>query len=138
MKRIRVERMSYKLTYTIGKLYVSDDEKGGAWTYFCDTLEDRYRGDDMANKVKGKTAIPKGRYRGVVDYSQHFKKMMLHILGVPGFDGIRIHSGNTSEDTEGCILVGYNTDKGKLTKSRAACSKLMTFIKGENFEIEIN
>jgi hypothetical protein len=55
MKRIRVERTAYRDTYTIGKMSVSED---GAWSYMCDTLEDRYRANGM--KVKGSTAIPKG------------------------------------------------------------------------------
>lgn len=103
MKRIRVERTAYRDTYTIGKMSVCED---GAWSYMCDTLEDRYRANGM--KVKGSTAIPKGTYNGVVDFSSRFKKMMPHILNVPMFSGIRIHCGNTAADTEGCVLVGYN------------------------------
>jgi hypothetical protein len=78
MKRIRVERTAYRDTYTIGKMSVCED---GAWSYMCDTLEDRYRANGM--KVKGSTAIPKGTYRGVVDFSSRFKKMMPHILECP-------------------------------------------------------
>lgn len=64
-------------------------------------------GEPVASwKIPHKTAIPAGRYRVTIDMSTRFKRMMLHILDVPGFDGIRIHSGNTAEDTDGCPLVG--------------------------------
>jgi hypothetical protein len=59
MKRIRVERTAYRDTYTIGKMSVCED---GAWSYMCDTLEDRYRANGM--KVKGSTAIPKEYVQG--------------------------------------------------------------------------
>jgi len=80
----------------------------------CFVLEDLDRGlhKDMqlhileSMKVKGETAIPYGRYEIVIDVSARFKRLMPHILGVPAFDGIRIHSGNTESDTEGCPLVG--------------------------------
>lgn len=81
---------------TIGSLYVD-----GAW--HGHSLEDRVR---SGPKVKGQTAIPCGTYEIVIDMSARFKKLMIHILNVPGFDGIRIHKLNTSDETEGCIGVG--------------------------------
>ena len=100
----------YKLpTYTIGKLYIDGE-------YFCDTLEDKDRGltDGMTVseiskiKIKKETAIPTGTYKVTITYSNRFKKNMPLINNVKGFEGIRIHSGNTDKDTEGCILVGQN------------------------------
>lgn len=81
---------------------------------FCRCLEDPVR--EIAGvpverwKVKGNTAIPAGRYRVTMDMSARFKRFMLHVLDVPGFDGIRIHNGDGHEDTEGCPLVNYRRD----------------------------
>ena len=75
----------------------------------CDTLEPTWR--DYANgayKVKGRSAIPEGRYAVVISYSPKFGAWLPILLGVPKFDGIRIHAGNTAADIEGCILVGKN------------------------------
>lgn len=95
---------------TIGDLFINGRRE-------CYVLEDTVREQPGVPveqwKVPGKTAIPAGRYPVVIDYSNRFKKMMPHILDVPGFSGIRIHSGNTAADTEGCLLTGltWNTDK---------------------------
>ena len=89
---------------TEGKLFVNG-------TFECYTLEDKDRKlEDGGEKVYGKTAIPRGKYNVITSYSNRFKKILPLIEDVPGFTGVRIHPGNTSEDTEGCILVGQNND----------------------------
>jgi dynactin complex subunit len=93
---IEVKRFEFKDTHTIGKMYVDG-------VYECYTLEDVVRN---GTKVLGKTAIPIGEYKLIVDASVRFKQDMPHILNVPDFTGVRIHSGNTSADTDGCILLG--------------------------------
>ena len=122
---LTLKRIAKKDTYTIGKLYVDGE-------YFCDTLEDKDRGltSDMSLedikkvKVYGQTAIPSGRYRVTMNMSSRFKKVMPLLLYVPGFDGIRIHSGNTAADTQGCILLGQNKVVGKVINSRIYTDKL--------------
>lgn len=76
----------------------------------CYSLEDPVREVPALSvgqwKIPGKTAIPRGRYQVVIDFSQRFQKKTLHILDVPGFTGIRIHGGNTAADVEGCLIFG--------------------------------
>lgn len=57
-------------------------------------------------KLPGVTAIPAGRYRAVMCYSQRFKTQLPYLQDVPQHTGIRIHIVNTQEDTAGCIGVG--------------------------------
>ena len=83
-----------------------------------------------AVKVKGKTAIPTGTYPVMMSYSPRFKKQMPLICGVKGFEGIRIHSGNSAEDTEGCILCGKNTEVGRITNSKQWTEKVYDYIRG--------
>ena len=94
---IKLRRFEFGTNYTVGKLYVDD-------VYFCFTLEDKVR--EPGVKVDGQTAIPYGTYPVIIDHSTHFNMDLPHVLNVPGFEGIRIHTGNTDADTEGCILVG--------------------------------
>ena len=123
-----LERIAKRKTYPIGHLYIlrqvmDEYRPGEAKDYFCDTLEPTWR--DYVNgayKVKGRSAIPEGRYAVVISYSPKFKQWLPILLGGPEFNrkwqGIRIHAGNTSEDTEGCILVGKNREVGKVLDSR--------------------
>jgi hypothetical protein len=100
MLELTSTRKWYTSTSTISELFLSREDQDR----FCFVLEDTVRAPGV--KVPGETAIPAGRYRVIVDWSNRFKKYAFHILDVPNFDGIRIHSGNTDKDTEGCLLVG--------------------------------
>lgn len=75
-------------------------------------------------KVPGATAIPAGTYEIRDTYSPRFKKMMLEVVGVPGFQGIRIHSGNTADDTEGCLIPGLKQTPTGVAYSRDAVLQL--------------
>ena len=119
-----LERIAKRKAYTIGRLCIRetvDDEysSGTEDRYFCDTLEPTWR--DYANgayKIKGRSAIPEGRYAVVISWSPKIKQWLPILLGVPKFEGIRIHAGNTAADTEGCILVGKNRLVGQVLDSR--------------------
>ena len=106
---------------TIGELLINDK-------HLCDTLEDRVRPE--GEKVYGKTAIPEGTYKVKLTHSPRFKKILPEILNVPNFSGIRIHTGNSSKDTEGCILVGtWDGEKEDwVGSSKIAFDELMTLL----------
>lgn len=125
--------------YCIGHLFIDG-------VYFCDVIEDVDRGltQDMSLaqikiiKVYGETAIPYGTYKVTITYSPKFKKYLPYINNVPGFTGIRIHSGNTQEDSLGCLIVGENKVKGKVINSRITMEKLMNKLKNQtDITIEI-
>lgn len=140
--RITIERKYKKETYTIGKMYVDG-------VYFCDVVEDKDRGLDdsmpeseiTAIKVYGKTAIPTGVYDLEWTFSNKFKRFLPEIKNVKGFSGIRIHSGNTAEDSLGCPIAGENKIKGGVINSRVTCERLFVIIKNtikkEKIKIEI-
>ena len=111
MKRVEVKRTFKGEEYTIGKLYIDGH-------YFCDTLEDKVRPN--GEKIYGKTAIPAGTYKVKMTWSPRFKRYLPEILNVPNFTGVRIHSGNTAAETEGCVLLGLNKVKGKVLNSKNA------------------
>jgi hypothetical protein len=145
---LRIKRVARRDTYTIGHLYI-DGER------FCDTLEDKDRGlrQDMAVSViramkrKGTTAIPTGRYRVTLAVqSPKFSKRAIYqfcngylprLINVPGYDGVLIHIGNTARDTEGCLLVGRNTQVGKVLDSRKTFIELYDRLLGAKDDIYI-
>lgn len=133
---LTLERTDLAETYTAGRLYADG-------TPVCDTLEDTDRGLDSAMpveeikriKVHGATAIPYGQYKVTMDtvspkyakvkwYKDFCGGKMPRLLEVPGFSGILIHPGNTTGDTDGCILVGEGICGGALHRSRTAWTKL--------------
>ena len=133
--KLRVERLWKKPAYTVGRLFV--DGK-----FFCNTLEDTVRDLSNEKKVYGKTAIPYGEYKVVYNWSPKFGRNLPRLLNVPAFEGILIHPGNTADDSAGCILVGMNTEVGRLTESRYTSDKLNVLIEdvqrgGESITIEI-
>lgn len=119
---------------TIGRLQLVNPN--GHNEDLCFILEDVDRGLDngmyltaiMAYKVHGKTAIPAGRYRIVISYSNRFQKYLPELTGVTGFEGIRIHSGNTAADTEGCLLTGTKYGVDVVTDSRKAFNYLFSLL----------
>jgi hypothetical protein len=139
--KIQVLRVMTNDNATIGTLMIDGIHQ-------CHTLEDKVRevtGAPVSDwKVRGVTAIPKGCYEVRITFSNRFKRPLPLLLGVEGFEGIRIHPGNTSANTEGCILVGTWDGKAKdfIGNSRNAFDRLYQKIKdaledGETVKLEI-
>lgn len=126
--KIEVKRLHRTDNSTIGELTI--DGK-----FECYTLEDKER--DV--KIKGETAIPKGTYKVIINQSNRFKRLLPLLIGVPNFEGVRIHAGNSNHDTEGCILVGQNRSVDYITKSRKAFDSLFKKMqKAKNITITIS
>ncbi len=116
--KLRLIREVLASDYTAGRLYVNN-------VFQCYTLEDADRRlENGGTKIYGETAIPLGSYPVIVNYSNRFKRELPLLVNVPQFEGIRIHPGNTHEDTHGCILVGNVRGSGQVNDSRAAFNKL--------------
>ena len=127
-----LERIAKRKTYTIGHLYIAKEPDGNnpglgqpltKGLQICDTLEPTWRDyQNGAYKVKGRSAIPEGRYAVVISWSPKLGAWLPILFGGPEFNkqwqGIRIHAGNTAKDTQGCILVGMNKLAGQVVDSR--------------------
>ena len=157
---LTLKRIYCKGTYTLGALQIQTESNNDFRTnkYFCDTLEPHAIDWRREEKVAGKTAIPTGRYRVVMSYSKTYKRRMPFLQNVPHFTGIMIHTGNSVDDTRGCILVGKAvrpqkpeeespmgkaTIIGRLTDSRITFNRLYELIreamkKGEKVEVVVS
>lgn len=126
MAELVLQRKTLYPHATIGILF---DHAGG---HVCWTLEDKMRempGKPVEEwKVKGETAIPVGTYQVMINRSPRFGKELPLLIGVPGFSGVRIHAGNTHEDTEGCILVGRRASADTVLESRFAMLGVMQLL----------
>lgn len=120
--------------YTIGDLYIDG-------VFFCNTIEDpvrnlalscpntpKYLGCKCKEKVYAQTAISAGTYKVTLGESPRFKRTLPILHDVPHFLGVLIHTGNTEEDSAGCIIVGRNTQKGKVLHSKVTMAALMEIL----------
>jgi len=118
---LEVKREPCARDCTLGSLYVDGE-------FQCFTLEDVVREvpEEAVEswKIPGETAIPSGTYEVILNMSARFGKLLPLLLNVPGFQGVRIHSGNVAADTEGCILVGASKTDVAVLESRAAFQPL--------------
>jgi hypothetical protein len=116
---LHLQRKIFDIKWTIGALSIDR-------IFECHTLEDTDRKLESGGiKIPNETAIPRGKYKIILDLSQRFKRVLPRLLAVSQFDGIRIHNGNTSENTEGCILVGRTMKPGFVGESILALEALM-------------
>lgn len=119
---ILVDRIFLGEKYTIGNMFVNGK-------YINDTIEDTVRKlDSEKDKINDYTAIPRGRYKVILSYSPHFKRILPEILDVPFFKNIRIHNGNDETASSGCLIVGENKIKGKVINSKVTLEKLMAIL----------
>ena len=125
-----IRKVDRKSNYTLGILYIAK-KHDTMFVQQCDTLEPQWRDLETQPKVIGKTAIPKGEYKIVMAPSYKFHRNMPYLIGVPQFEGIMIHPGNTVKDTMGCILVGTKNSSG-LAHSRLTFEKIMKILKSED------
>lgn len=146
---IKVDRKWKKEKYTIGRLYIDGE-------FICNTIEDADRGltqsmseeEIKSKKIYGQTAIPTGRYKVLMNvvspkfsqkefYMNVCKGKVPRLEGVKGFSGILIHSAATADNVEGCIGVGFNTEKGKLTSIKEAFEKVYSKLSSSKEDIWI-
>jgi hypothetical protein len=110
MIKLLLKRKVSKSLYTMGKLIVNGEQ-------FCDTLENT------------KKIIPTGSYKIVLIWSNKFRRVLPELVNVPSRMAIMIHRGNSSKDTQGCILVGINDKAGWLNNSARYEQKIVELIK---------
>lgn len=100
--KLKLERTMCGMKSTIGQLSID----GRHFAMTCEDVDRMLEDGDGSGKVKGQTCIPRGTYVIKLTMSNRFKRILPLLLDVPFFTGVRIHPGNTNEDTEGCLLVG--------------------------------
>ena len=121
---ITLTRIDKQAGYTMGCMEADGE-------YVCDTLEPAWRDVGPGRpgvKIPRRTAIPEGRYPAVITWSPRFRAWLPLLLHVPMFEGIRIHAGNTPDDTAGCILPGVSRSPGRVSESAAAVQRIKNLI----------
>lgn len=126
-----LKRKYHNDDYTIGKLY-------NGMGYLCDTLEPSTRGLNnktwtgpkikLAKERYGSVAIPPGRYPLLITKCPELGKWLPLLVGVKAFKGVRILAGNGPADTRGCILPGYNRQRGCVLESTTCLGAIMRLL----------
>lgn len=135
--QLLITRETSTTVTTPGQLFLVN---GNSKRWLAYTLEDVVR---AGAKVHGRTAIPAGTYELRISLSNRFKKELPEVLSVPGFTGVRIHGGNTHENTEGCPLVGMTRNSSdRISNCSPAVEKVMRLlreaaVKGEKCTLRI-
>jgi hypothetical protein len=138
---ILVYRKWKKENYCVGRLSIDG-------VTICNTMEDTDRGldDGMQDwqirnkKIPNVTAIPTGRYEVEMNVvSPRFSKYPFYmevcqgklprLKNVKGFEGVLLHCGSDHSNSSGCILLGLNKQKGKLTDSKETFKKVYSLMK---------
>lgn len=110
--KLVLERFTSNPQSTLGLLFADN-------VFQCFTCEDAFH----ETKISGGTRVSSGEFEILLKplgtsrldtrYTQQFGSLhegMLELQNVPNFTGVLIHVGNTSKDTEGCILVGVSAN----------------------------
>jgi hypothetical protein len=133
-----LKRETFTEKSTISSLFING-------VFECYILEDKDRGLtfqmslEEINKLKvyGETAIPYGSYPIVLTMSNRFKRILPLLVGVKGYEGIRIHTGNTAIDTHGCLLPARKKGKDSVSESTLAFNQLFTKLQNAKDKIYI-
>lgn len=120
-----LERFAFRDKYVIGRLYIGN-------IFFCHTLEPQ-----LGYSGSSKGCIPAGVYKMAMSWSPKFQKMLPILFDVPNFQGIRIHSGNSSKDTHGCILLGDNTSTGLVLNSAARVNEFIRLFQNNKLQMDM-
>lgn len=110
---------------TLGELLIEGEHQ--CWTLELPWLQN----------LQGKSCIPVGTYKVISSLSTRFRREMPRLLGVPGRTGILFHSGNTDEDTEGCILLGNRRAGENLIGSRDAFDRFTEWFQSVGNEAQV-
>lgn len=120
-----LERFAYRDKYVIGRLYIGN-------IFFCNTLEPQ-----LGSSGSSKGCIPAGVYKMAMSWSPKFQKMLPILFDVPNFEGIRIHAGNSSSHTQGCILLGDNTSVGLVLNSAARVNEFIRLFQKNKLQMDM-
>lgn len=132
--KLTLNRTQCGETATMGQLSID----GNPFCFTCEDIDRMLEDGDGSAKIDGETCIPRGIYKVIINRSTRFKRDLPLLVNVPFFDGIRIHPGNTTEDTHGCVLVGDAIIGDTVSHSRVTFDRLFALMQAaDSIEIEV-